>query len=1089
MTRPTHRKTRRNTPTAQPANDHLTFAPFEELESKLLMSTYYVATNGSDSAAGTLTTPFASLKKFFTVARPGDTLYVRGGSYDGSQSAWQSIAPRVSGTASAPITVTNMPGEKVIIDHKSPSSGTFLSLANAESYLVFQGLTVKNYLVGFNMQGGTPNHITLDNLDLRNFSVVGSSGGRAIRMRGVDNITISNTNIQDVGGVGIAGIGSVRNTLIDGLTIHNINDGRGAAGDGDGINMTYGDNTWADYVTIRNTRTWDTSEDGIDLKGDHMTFENDIVTRAGADGIKAWSVWAGGAYVRQAHVTVRNCVAFDVGQVAFEAFSLPVLTMENSTFVNDGEQTVLYKAPYDTEPWKGSVSIRNTNMEHSGGGTALGINKNGNTLFDLQGNTYYSSGSSAVSVYTSSGTKSYSGAAMANGTFTAAQGTETAGSGANTNVAPVVMDADGTQPLAAGQQGSFAGVAYDPDGTSVSYRWTFGDGSTATGASATHAYSGNGAYAASLSVTDSGGAIGSRGLNMVVGNSGSVPTNTAPVAQDQTLSGTQNSAIVGTARATDANNDPLQYALSTQAAHGIATLGSSGQFTYTPAANWYGQDSFVFGVSDGRGGSDTGRITLNVQPPVTTDRPPVAANDSASAKDTQPVIINVLANDSDPDGDLLAVTSTTRPARGTVTINANGSLTYTPTAPYSGTDAFQYTVSDGKGGTDSATVTVALSQTQVSTGSYTATDIGDPVVGGSTSYNAAAGTYTVSGAGVNIWGTADEFQYAYRTMTGDGQIVARIDAMTSPHHFAKAGLMMRDTLAANSAQVMATLTGSEGTGIYYRTTAGSSSANSLVGDTAQRAPMWLKLVRQGSTFTSFKSTDGTTWTQTGTATVAMGQTIYVGMAVGSHDDTAAATATFSNVALGAQSNPTPTVDLQARDIGAPALTGTTQAPSTDTYSVSGAGANIWNAADQFQYASQSLTGDGTIIAQIDAMDYTHHFAKAGLMIRDTLDANSKHVMVTLTGSEGTGMYYRSTTGGTSANILAGDVGLTGPVWLKLVRSGDTFTGFKSADGVNWITLGTTTVAMNQTVQVGLAVGSHDVGSLASAQFDNVEIVD
>ena len=676
-------------------------AGFEPLENRLLLSTYYIAATGSDSAAGNLTAPFASLTKFFNIARPGDTVYLRGGTYDASQAPWRNITPEVSGTASAPIIVSNMPGEQVIIDHKNPSVDNFIALYAGESYLEFRGLTVMNYLVGFNMQGGTPNHITLDNLDLHHFDVVGSTtGGRAIRMRGVDSITISNTDIHDIGGVGIVGIGSVRNVTIDGLTIHNIDDGNGAAGDGDGINITYADNTWADNITIRNTRVWDTSEDGIDIKANNVLLENDVVYNTGADGFKAWSVWATG-YAQQGHFTVRNLVGWDAGQVVFEAFSLPVLTIENSTFVGAGEQTVLYKRPYNTEPWKGSVSIQNTVMEHLSGGAALAVNKTGNTLFSLQGNTYYSTSSSAVQVYTSSSaTSSFSSAAMANGSFTSAMGTESDGSGTRVNVSPVVLFAEGAQPLAPGQSGSFAGLAVDPDGSSVTYIWTFGDGGTASGATSTHTYASNGTYTAALTATDSAGAAGSRDLGMVVGT-GQADANQPPIAADLSRTTKHNNAVSGTVSASDPDGDSVTFAIAAQPAHGSVSLSANGAFTYTPAGGYVGADSFTFTARDSHNATDNGAVAFQV-----TNAAPIAPD---VARNTRPAtaVSGALAA-TDADGDPVTFARGAAPAHGSVSLNANGSYLYTPAAGYVGSDSFTFTASDGYGGSDTSSFTVQI---------------------------------------------------------------------------------------------------------------------------------------------------------------------------------------------------------------------------------------------------------------------------------------------------------------------------------------------------------------------------------------------
>ena len=98
--------------------------------------------------------------------------------------------------------------------------------------------------------------------------------------------------------------------------------------------------------------------------------------------------------------------------------------------------------------------------------------------------------------------------------------------------------------------------------------------------------------------------------------------------------------------------------------------------------------------------TSTGAIAVN--------RPPVANADTATTARTKPIRITVLANDSDPDGDPLTVTATTRPAHGSVVINADRTITYTPSARFYGTDTFRYTVSDGRGGTTTATVTVTV---------------------------------------------------------------------------------------------------------------------------------------------------------------------------------------------------------------------------------------------------------------------------------------------------------------------------------------------------------------------------------------------
>ena len=128
--------------------------------------------------------------------------------------------------------------------------------------------------------------------------------------------------------------------------------------------------------------------------------------------------------------------------------------------------------------------------------------------------------------------------------------------------------------------------------------------------------------------------------------------------------------------------------------------------TYTPDANFFGTDTFDYTIHDGKGGFDTATVTVTVER--TPNSPPNAVDDSATTQENTAVTINVVANDSDPNGDPITVTNVTQPANGTATNNGDGTVTYTPNNGFTGTDTFQYTISDGRGGTDTANVTVMV---------------------------------------------------------------------------------------------------------------------------------------------------------------------------------------------------------------------------------------------------------------------------------------------------------------------------------------------------------------------------------------------
>ena len=183
--------------------------------------------------------------------------------------------------------------------------------------------------------------------------------------------------------------------------------------------------------------------------------------------------------------------------------------------------------------------------------------------------------------------------------------------------------------------------------------------------------------------------------------------NRPPVAVDDTATTIAATPVTISVLANDSDpdGDALTIIGVTTPANG-AVSATATQITYTPLARFIGTDTFAYTISDGRGGTATANVTVTVtaQP----NRPPVAVNDAAATTIGTPVTINVLANDSDPDGDPLTVQSVTAPQFGTAVIS-NNMVIYTPTPTgIVGTDTFNYTINDGRGGTATATVTVTI---------------------------------------------------------------------------------------------------------------------------------------------------------------------------------------------------------------------------------------------------------------------------------------------------------------------------------------------------------------------------------------------
>src|SRR5436190_11770457 len=247
-------------------------------------------------------------------------------------------------------------------------------------------------------------------------------------------------------------------------------------------------------------------------------------------------------------------------------------------------------------------------------------------------------------------------------------------------------------------------------------------------------------------------------------------------------------------------------------------------------------------------------------------------------------------------------------------------------------------------------------------------DIG--VVGLPGSSSASGSVFTVSGAGADIWGSADAFQSVLQPITGDAQIIARVTGVQNTNTYAKAGIMIRGSLTAGSMDVLLDLRPNGTIEFMSRSTSGGSTTWP-VGPT-QTAPAWLKLARTGGTVTASVSSNGTSWTQVGSVTLSLPSPAYAGLAVTSHDVTMLNTSTFDNVSVVTPSSlPAPWTN---QDVGLVGLAGATTY-ANGVFTVKGAGADIWGSADAFQSVSQPLSGDVQLIARLSGLQNTSTYAK------------------------------------------------------------------------------------------------------------------
>lgn len=460
-----------------------------------------------------------------------------------------------------------------------------------------------------------------------------------------------------------------------------------------------------------------------------------------------------------------------------------------------------------------------------------------------------------------------------------------------------------------------------------------------------------------------------------------------------------------------------------------------------------------------------------------TNLAPVFATNpfSKAAASTGSAYSASIADDaSDPNaGDVLTFTKSAGPAW--LTVATNGALSGTPPAGSGGTNTFTVRATDAGGLFAEATLNIPVTNALPS--GWTAQDIGTPGITGSSSES--AGSYSVSGSGADIWGAADSFHYASKTLTGDGEIRARVTSQGSTDPWAKAGVMIRDGSGAGALNALVALTPSNGYTFQWRT-AVSGTTTLTAGPASNAAPNnWVRLSRSGTLVTAYVSANGTTWTQVGTATLSMSSTVSVGLAVTSHNNALLGSAAFDNVTV----TPFPSPWLTA-NVGSTGLQGSAEYFGTG-FTVKGAG-TLGSTSDAFRYVYQALNGNGTVIARVSTLQDTGTNARVGIMFRDTLNANAKMAALTVSGSGAWRWQTRISTGGAISTTNSSS-GTAPNLWVRLVRSGSTITASRSTNGSSWTTIGSTAVGMATNCYVGLVVASGSTSTLNTSVLDNVSV--
>jgi hypothetical protein len=259
-----------------------------------------------------------------------------------------------------------------------------------------------------------------------------------------------------------------------------------------------------------------------------------------------------------------------------------------------------------------------------------------------------------------------------------------------------------------------------------------------------------------------------------------------------------------------------------------------------------------------------------------------------TARTLKNTAVAVALSGRDPEGDALSYSIVTPPTKGILT-GTPPNLSYKPNTDVTGRDSFTFRVNDGK--LDSAPATVSIGIMTDIPLPWVSGEIGTGQLTGSAFYN--AGVFIQAGAGA-LGTTSDKLRFTYQALSGDGEIIANVRKLQNTGTSSRVGVMIRDSLAANSRQVFI---GLSGTGAYcwvQRTSTGGKNTTTSEGS-GSVPNTWLRLVRKGSGISVYTSTNGSKWTAVERTKVTLAKNCYIGLAVASGSSTALNTSQFDKV--------------------------------------------------------------------------------------------------------------------------------------------------------------------------------------------------
>nr|WP_293996130.1 right-handed parallel beta-helix repeat-containing protein [Streptomyces sp.] len=362
-------------------------------------------------------------------------------------------------------------------------------------------------------------------------------------------------------------------------------------------------------------------------------------------------------------------------------------------------------------------------------------------------------------------------------------------------------------------------------------------------------------------------------------------------------------------------------------------------------------------------------------------------------------------------------------------------------------------------------------------------------------FSQANGQFAISGAGADVWGAGGQHDdqygaiYQRQAFTNGTTVTVKVNQLDNTNPWAKAGIMVRNSIdGAGSSAGYAVMAVTPGNGVVLGSDSDGDGYLDTNAQTADvKAPVWLRLTRTGSQVSGSYSTNGTTFTQVGSAVNLSGAnaTQDAGVFHTSHDVNVPGTATFSGLSI--------TTPPFAGYASIPALLNQHQ----NQIAITGAGADVWGAGGQHDdeygavYQRQAFASGTTVTVKVDQLDDANSWAKAGIMVRNDMTAagsSAGYAVMAVTPGNGVVLEYDSNGDG-YLDTEAKTTDVKAPVWVRLTRTGSQVSGYYSTDGTTFTRVGSAVnlSGANASEDVGVFHTSHDNKSSGTANFSGLSI--